>query len=123
MVDLREAGRGAAPALRGRVGRDELRVRLFELLQLVVERVVGAVGNLRVVEDVVAVVVVLDEPPELGDPPNPRQGGMQLLRRVDERVGLLAEQSLVGMDPAPADCDRAPRQPWQARMSNGESPT
>ena len=36
--------------------------------ELVVERVVGGVGDLRVVEDVVAVGVVLDQPPELLDP-------------------------------------------------------
>ena len=59
--------RRRADALGRRVGRDELRVRLLERGQLVEERVVGAVGDLGVVEDVVAVVVVLDQTPELGD--------------------------------------------------------
>ena len=44
------------------MGCDELRVGGLEPLQLVVEDVVGGVGDLRVVEDVVAVVVVLHEP-------------------------------------------------------------
>ena len=39
---------------------------VLERPQLVVEHVVGAVVDLRVVEDVVAVVVVLDQPPQLG---------------------------------------------------------
>ena len=43
-------------------------MRRFERLQLVEERVVGAVRDLRIVEDVVAVVVVLDQPPELSRP-------------------------------------------------------
>ena len=41
---------------------------LFQLLELVEERVVLGVGHLRAVEDVVAVVVVLDEPAQLGRP-------------------------------------------------------
>ena len=40
---------------------------VLERPQLVEEHVVGAVVDLRVVEDVVAVVVVLDEPAELRD--------------------------------------------------------
>ena len=39
---------------------------VLERLELVEERVVGAVVDLGIVEDVVAVVVVLDQPPELG---------------------------------------------------------
>ena len=65
---FRPGSRGRADALRRRVGRDELGVRLLERLQLVEERVVGGVLDLRVVEDVVAVVVVPDEAAELLDP-------------------------------------------------------
>ena len=43
-------------------------MRRFERLQLVEERVVGTVRDLRIVEDVVAVVVVLDQPAELSRP-------------------------------------------------------
>ena len=38
---------------------------VLERAQLVEEDVVGAVVDLRIVEDVVAIVVVLDEPPQL----------------------------------------------------------
>ena len=40
---------------------------VLDRLQLVVERVVRGIGELRIVEDVVAVEVVLDQPPELFD--------------------------------------------------------
>ena len=66
MLDLAEAlGGGRADSLRGRVGGDELGVLLLERLQLVEEDVIRGVGDLGVVEDVVAVVVVRDEPPQL----------------------------------------------------------
>jgi hypothetical protein len=48
---------------------------------------------------------------------------MQLLGRVDERVGLLVQQALVGVDPAPADGDRKTPAAFAARTSKGESPT
>ena len=62
MRDLLEAlrRRGAYP-LRRRVGRDELGVRPLERSKLVVEGVVGRVGQLGIVENVVAVRVVRDE--------------------------------------------------------------
>ena len=109
VVDLREpAGRGAADALRRRVGGDQLRVVGFERAELVVEHVVRAVRDLRIVEHVVAVVVVLDEPSELGRPRGGIRGrGMELLGGVDERVGTGVGQPLVGVDAAPADGDRA----------------
>ena len=47
-----------ADALRGRIGRDQLGMLSFELLQLVHELVELGVGDLRIVEHVVAVFVV-----------------------------------------------------------------
>ena len=65
---LREAGRGrCADALRGRIGSDEVGMLVFERPQLVEQHVVGAVVDLGIVEDVVAVIVVLDEPAKLRD--------------------------------------------------------
>ena len=53
-------------SLRGRVRCTELGMLLLEVAQLVQQRVVVGVRDLGVVEDVVAVVVVLDDPPQLG---------------------------------------------------------
>ena len=55
-----------AHALGGRVGRAQLGVLRLEVAQLVQQRVVVGVRDLGVVEDVVAVVVVLERPPQLG---------------------------------------------------------
>jgi hypothetical protein len=52
--------RRAADPLGRRVGRDELGVLLLEPLELGVERVVGVVLDRRVVEDVVAVGVLVE---------------------------------------------------------------
>ena len=60
--------RAPAHALRRGVGRPQLGVLPLQRPQLVEQRVVGVVADLGVVEDVVAVVVVLDDPPELGRP-------------------------------------------------------
>jgi hypothetical protein len=57
---LEPLARGRADPLGRRIGRDQLRVLVLERLQLVVEPVVLGVGDLRVVEDVVAVEVVVD---------------------------------------------------------------
>ena len=57
-----------ADALRGRVRRPQLRVLGLEVAQLVQQRVVLGVRDLGVVEDVVAVVVVVELPPQLGRP-------------------------------------------------------
>jgi hypothetical protein len=57
-----------ADALRRRVGRAQLGVLGLEVAQLVEQRVVVGVRDLGVVEDVVAVVVVLERPPQLGRP-------------------------------------------------------
>ena len=64
MVDLGETRRrsGADPPRRRIVG-SELGMQLLERLELVIERVVAGVGDLGVVEDVVAVGVMLDQPP------------------------------------------------------------
>ena len=65
-----EPGDGlVADALRRRVGRDQLGVLGLERLQLAEQRVVDVVADLRVVEDVVAVVVVRDLLAQLGDLP------------------------------------------------------
>ena len=56
VLDGREqVGRRAADALRGRVGRDELGEALLELAELAHQLVVLGVGDLGVVQDVVAV--------------------------------------------------------------------
>ena len=68
VADLREPGDGlVADALRRRVRRDQLGVLGLERLQLAEQRVVDVVADLRVVEDVVAVVVVGDLLAQLGD--------------------------------------------------------
>src|SRR4051795_6403959 len=54
-----------AEALGGRVGRDELGVVALDRAQLVEQGVVDVVADLRVVEDVVAVVVMGELPLEL----------------------------------------------------------
>ena len=57
----------AADALGRRVRRDQLRELRFERAQLAHQHVVLAVGDLGTVEDVVAVVVVVDLGPQLFD--------------------------------------------------------
>ena len=57
----------AAHALRWRVGRDERRMLLLELQELAQQIVELRVTDLRLVGDVIALFVVADEPPELGD--------------------------------------------------------
>ena len=63
-----EPRRSGTDRLRGRVRRGESRVALLELPQLEDEAVVLGVGDLGRVEDVVQLVVVDDEPPQLEDP-------------------------------------------------------
>jgi hypothetical protein len=68
VADLRQrADRLGADALRRRVGRDELGVLGLERLQLAVQRVVLVVADLRVVEDVVAMCVVVELRAQLVD--------------------------------------------------------
>ena len=57
LYDAKRRHRLAADALRWRVRRDELRVALLQPAQLAHEVVVLAVADLRLVEDVIAVVV------------------------------------------------------------------
>jgi hypothetical protein len=59
-------GRGADSARWGIRGR-ELRMLVLERLQLIEKAVVSSVGDLGIVEDVVAVVVLLDRLAELTD--------------------------------------------------------
>jgi hypothetical protein len=67
VADLLQApDRLAADALRGRVGALQLRVLALELAQLVEQAVVGVVADLGVVEDVVAVTVVIEGLAQLG---------------------------------------------------------
>src|SRR6266478_3628413 len=68
VADGGELGRRrGAHALGGRVGRAQLGMRLLERLQAAEERVVLRVGDLRVVEHVVAEVVALELAPEVRD--------------------------------------------------------
>src|SRR6516225_3614147 len=53
------AGCGAYP-LRGRVRRAELGMRLFQLLQPPHQAIILGVGYLRVIEDVIAVIMMTD---------------------------------------------------------------
>ena len=67
MLDGRElVERAAADALRRRIRRAQVGMLGLDVAQLVQQRVVVGVRDLGVVEDVVAVVVVLDDPPQLG---------------------------------------------------------
>ena len=91
-------------------------MRLLERLQLVEEDVERAVRELRVVEDVVAVVVVLDEPAQLLDPRGGVRGGAWSSSAVwTSASGSSREQPLVRVDAAPADGDRERRPPPSRR--------
>ena len=77
VLDLLElVRRRRADALRGRVRGDELGVRVLQSCELVVERVVLRVGDLRVVEDVIAVEVVVEDLAQLGGALR-RRGGLR----------------------------------------------
>ena len=108
-----------------RVGRDELRVRLLERHELVVEPVVLGVGDHRVVEDVVRdrgrrssssrssaarSSVALEDVKEL-------------LRRVDEHVRLLGVEALRPWMPPQVTATAKTPAAFARLMSNGESPT
>ena len=130
VLDLAEAvRRRGADALRRGVRGDELGMLVFDRLQLVVERVVGGIGELGIVEDVVPVEVVLDEPPEL---PGPLRGGRRLRPR-GHRAALPARgrrhpaprpaaSRRCGSRPTPTATANAPAA-FAAWMSKGESPT
>ena len=65
--DLRKGFQGGGPHPLGRrVGDDEVGKARLQVLELAQEPVVLGVRNLRRIEDVVEVVVVLDEPAQLG---------------------------------------------------------
>jgi hypothetical protein len=69
MVDHREPGGDtAADALRRRVSGDEIGILALEPLELLDERVELDVGNLGIVEDVIALFVVPDLSAEFVDP-------------------------------------------------------
>jgi hypothetical protein len=70
---LQVADRLAADALGRRVGRDQLRMLSLDPAELVDQSVVDIVPDLGVIEDVVAVAVVLEDLAQLG----------RALRRVD----------------------------------------
>ncbi len=59
--------RPAADALGGRIGRDKFGVFGFEGLQFTEQAVVFRIGNRRLVENVVGVIVALDFPAERSD--------------------------------------------------------
>ncbi len=64
---LKSGARSAADASGGRVGRDELRIGGFEFFEPVHQPVIGGVGELGLVEDVILIVVVADLVAELLD--------------------------------------------------------
>ena len=81
--------RGSADALGGRFRGDEVRVLFFEGFELVEELVVGLVGDLGTVADVVEVVVVVDLGAE------PRQ---ELRYRFDEgQTGTLGMEMTIDL--------------------------
>ena len=107
VVDFAElVRRRGADALRRRVGRDEVRMLLLERLQLVEEPVVVGVRDLRIVEDVVAVQVVLDLLAQLGS-------------TLLDGLGWLCSRGHRGAAPASRPARRLPR----ARRPGGCSPT
>src|SRR3954465_7697487 len=63
---LQLAHRLPADSLGGRVGGEKLGMLALDRAQLVQQRVVGVVADLRVVEDVVAVPVIRELLPEFG---------------------------------------------------------
>jgi hypothetical protein len=70
MPHLGEAGeRLAADPLSGRVRGHELRMSRLDLLKFAEKGVVFGVGDLRTVEDVVAVFMVADQGPQFVRPP------------------------------------------------------
>jgi len=71
---LEPLDRAAADALGRRIGRDELRMLALERLELAHEAVELGVADLGVREDVVALLVVADEAPQLLDA-GPDRGG------------------------------------------------
>src|SRR5215211_4469828 len=81
LVELVE--RLAAHALGGRVRRAQLGMLGLDVAQLVEERVVFRVGDLRLVEDVVAVAVVLELPAQLLGPAPYVRGATQRPRWRD----------------------------------------
>ena len=126
MLDLDElVRRWRANALRRRVGRDEIGVRLLERDELVVELVVLGVRDLRIVEDVVAVEVVVEDLAQLGGAfvdVFALEDAIQLLGVVDDCVGVLRFEPLARMDPAPRDGDGEHAAAFAALTSNGASP-
>src|SRR4051794_30245712 len=128
MLDGGELGgdRGAHP-LGGRVGRDQLRVLGLQRLQLAHHRVVGAVVDGRLVEDVVAVVGVVDGIAQLG-------GALLGVHAAASPASTSAGDSNTSCGRSANSSWRAKMPPhmaaaavvpaaWAARRSNGESPT
>jgi hypothetical protein len=90
VADLRQRrDRLAADALRRRVRRDELGVRRLDRAQLVEQRVVFVVADLGVVEDVVAVAVVVQLVAQLGG------------ARLDRRAQRSSTSSAAGVSRRP----------------------
>ena len=68
MADLgKTLGRFGAHPLRGGIGRDQFRVLLLQVLQFPEQPVVFGIGNDGGVEDVIAVIMVIDGVPEFVD--------------------------------------------------------
>ena len=68
MAHLRKAIRRLPTyALRGRIGRDERRVRRLQLAQFPEERIIFRIANRRASLDVIASIMFLKFQPELGD--------------------------------------------------------
>ena len=59
--------RRRAHPLGRRIGRDQLRMLLFEILQFPQQAIVLAVADLRIIEHIVTVVVIIDFVPQAGD--------------------------------------------------------
>ena len=116
--------RRRADALGRRIGRHELGIRLLEREELVVEAVELRVRDLRLVEDVVAVEVVVEQVAQLGRAlVRPLEDAKELLRRVDDASGSSALEPLARWMPPQVTATRTVPAAFAAWTSNGESPT
>src|SRR5262249_23014884 len=135
MPHFLEAGDGlSADALRGTVGRDEVGVGGFELLEFVEKAVELAVGNLRPGLDIVEVVMTVDLAAQVFDPLFGSAHGTPWEMPGDSDSNSLSAFSLpphhfasvvdVGYpatcSPAPGQSSQRPRPAATCRHSDGE---
>jgi len=86
---LERAERLAADALSGRIGAAQFGVFRFERLQLPKQPVVFGIGNFRVVQNVIPVIVPADLLAQRGDPVNGGDGGSHEARLARKKAALV----------------------------------